>query len=247
MSSLIRLYINHLLEIKQEFELPEASSHYLTNVMKQKEKDIFLGFDGQSGEYELEIIKQSKKHLQVRVLQKTREYKSSPDIWLLFAPVKKDQTDFIIQKAVELGVSKIIPVITRYTISGKTKTERFVAQSIEAAEQCRRLDIPEISSSKTFNEILSTWDESRRLYYMDETQRGLAVGKAFAQAPSPIALLVGPEGGFSPEERSALRGLKFSQGVTLGPRILRAETAVVSALSCWQALSGDWVNYGEQE
>lgn len=214
--------------------------------MKLKLDDIFLGFDGTSGEYEVQIIKQNKKHIEIKVLQKQRNFISSPDVWLIFAPVKKDQTDFIIQKSVELGVSKLIPAITRYTISDKTKTERFVAQSIEAAEQCRRLDVPEVERAKSLSEILSNWDSSRRLYYMDESRTGTPVREAFSQAPAPIAILVGPEGGFSEDELKHLRQQDFATGVTLGPRILRAETAVVSALSCWQALSGDWVNYKEQ-
>lgn len=246
MASTIRLFINTPLSLGQTLELSEAQSHYLCNVMKLKADDKFLGFDGTSGEYELQITKQAKKHVEAKILQKHRNFIASPDVWLLFAPLKKDQTDFVIQKSVELGVSKLIPTITRYTISDKTKTERFVAQSIEAAEQCRRLDIPEVVSAKTLSEILSNWDSSRRLYYMDESRTGTPVREAFSQASAPIAILVGPEGGFSEDELKLLRQLDFATGVTLGPRILRAETAVVSALSCWQALSGDWVNYKEQ-
>ncbi len=246
MASKIRLFIDTPLTLGQTLELSEAQSHYLCNVMKLKLDDIFLGFDGTSGEYEVQIIKQNKKHIEIKVLQKQRNFISSPDVWLIFAPVKKDQTDFIIQKSVELGVSKLIPAITRYTISDKTKTERFVAQSIEAAEQCRRLDVPEVERAKSLSEILSNWDSSRRLYYMDESRTGTPVREAFSQAPAPIAILVGPEGGFSEDELKHLRQQDFATGVTLGPRILRAETAVVSALSCWQALSGDWVNYKEQ-
>lgn len=246
MASKVRLFISTTLQPEQLVELSEAQSHYLSNVMKLKVDDIFFGFDGTSGEYELQIVKQGKKHIEAKVTQKRRDFESSPDVWLLFAPVKKDQTDFIIQKAVELGVSELIPTITRYTNSDRIKTERFVAQSIEAAEQCRRLDIPKVASAKPLSEILSNWDRGRHLYYMDESRTGTPVREAFSQAVAPIAILVGPEGGFSEEELKLLRQLDFTTGVTLGPRILRAETAVVSALSCWQALSGDWVNYKEQ-
>lgn len=246
MASKVRLFIDTPLALEQIIELSETQSHYLSNVMKLKLNDKFLGFDGKSGEYELQITQLAKKHLEAKVIQKQKSFQTPPDVWLLFAPVKKDQTDFIIQKAVELGVCKLIPTITRYTISDKTKTERFVAQSIEAAEQCRRVDIPQVLPAQSLSEILSNWDKTRPLYYMDESRTGLPVKDAFSAAPAPIALLVGPEGGFSKEELKLLRQLDFATGVTLGPRILRAETAVVAALSCWQALSGDWVNYKEQ-
>ena len=160
-------------------------------------------------------------------------------------PVKKDQTDFIIQKAVELGARRLQPVITRRTITDKVRHERFRAQGIEAAEQCRRLDVPEINEAQSLEKVLQNWDKSRRLFFMDETGHGLPVRRAFAAAAAPAAILVGPEGGFSAEELQRLRGLEFAQGVTLGPRILRAETAVAAALSCWQSLSGDWADYSE--
>ncbi len=246
MSSVIRLYLPELLSLEQTYDLSEASHHYLSNVMKLQVGDSFYGFDGQSGEYEVQIISQNKKQTQVKAIKKIKDLSLSPDVWLLFAPVKKDQTDFIIQKAVELGVRKLIPVLTRYTNTDKIRKDRFLAQSIEASEQCRRLDIPTIEEAIPLNKLLSQWDKSRRLYYMDESRQGLPVKEAFAKAPAPIAILVGPEGGFSEEELSKLRHLEFSTGVTLGPRILRAETAVAAALSCWQALSGDWVNYREQ-
>ena len=158
---------------------------------------------------------------------------------------KKDQTDFIIQKAVELGARRLQPVITRRTITDKVRRERFRAQGIEAAEQCRRLDVPEINEAQSLEKVLQNWDKSRRLFFMDETGHGLPVCRAFAAAAAPAAILVGPEGGFSTEELQRLRGLEFAQGVTLGPRILRAETAVAAALSCWQSLSGDWADYSE--
>lgn len=245
MAARIRLYIETPLQSEQELELNESQGHYLLNVMKLAPGDLFNGFDGRSGEYEISILEAAKKRCRVKVGNLLKKFQSIPDIWLLFAPVKKDQTDFIIQKAVELGVRKIIPVITRHTISERVKKERFAAQSIEAAEQCRRVDIPEIEDAISLEKLLSRWDKSRRLYYMDETRNGQPVRKAFAEAAAPAAILVGPEGGFSAEELNRLRHSDFAFGVTLGPRILRAETAVAAALSCWQALSGDWADYTE--
>jgi len=236
----IRLYIPSPLFTGAEANLEENQSHYLQHVMKLKVGDTVNCFDNQSGEYKCEIIAIGKKQVSIKVLNQEKPYKQVPDIWLLFAPVKKDNTDFIIQKATELGVRKIIPVITRYTISERVKTERFEMQAIEASEQCRRTDIPEISDAVKLEDVLKNWDPSRTLYYMDETLNGEAVGKAFASASAPCAVLVGPEGGFSESELQTLRKASFAKGVCLGPRILRAETAVVAALSCWQALSGDW-------
>lgn len=162
-----------------------------------------------------------------------------PDIWLIFAPVKKDNTDFIVQKATELGVRKIIPVLTRYTISERVKKERFIAQTIEAAEQCRRVDLPEVAEVIDFENLLKCWPTDRKLYYLDETLNSKPPLQAFINEDK-CAVLVGPEGGFSLQELEQLRKAPFATGVTLGNRILRAETAAVAALACWQALRGDW-------
>jgi len=236
----IRLYIPHALSIGQSVSLNEEQSHYLFNVMKVKKGDRINCFDGQSGEYVCEVIDINKKHCCLNIIFHEKPYYDVPDIWLLFAPVKKDNTDFIIQKSVELGVKKIIPVITRYTITDKIKKERFEANAVEAAEQCRRTDIPLISDAVKFDKLFAEWNKNRTLYYMDETLNGLPVGEIFKSADTPCAILVGPEGGFSEEELRLLRSFSFAKGVKLGNRILRAETAVVAALSCWQALSGDW-------
>lgn len=245
MAARVRLYIETPLYGGRELDLDENRSHYLSNVMKLAAGDAFLGFDGRSGEFEMQIAAVSKKHCRVIVGEQLREFQPVPDIWLLFAPVKKDQTDFIIQKAVELGARRLQPVITRRTITDKVRRERFRVQGIEAAEQCRRLDVPEINEAQSLEKVLQNWDKSRRLFFMDETGHGLPVRRAFAAAAAPAAILVGPEGGFSAEELQRLRELEFAQGVTLGPRILRAETAVAAALSCWQSLSGDWADYSE--
>ena len=247
MTTTLRLYINRALKSGYETELNEAQSHYLRNVMKLADGEGFLGFDGISGEYELTLRCLSKKHCVGIVGKQVRSMMTVPDIWLLFAPVKKDQTDYIVQKAVELGVSRLQPVITRRTNNERVRIDRLTAQSIEAAEQCRRLDIPLVSEAQPLEKLLQNWDTSRRLYFMDETRNGQPVAKVFAHAPTPAALLIGPEGGFAEEELHLLRSLDFAAGVTLGPRILRAETAAAAALSCWQALSGDWTDYTENK
>ena len=236
----IRLYIPQRLALNQQVVLDEQQSHYLSHVMKLKTGQILKGFDNQSGEYDCKIVELNKKHTVLQVISQEKPYQQVPDIWLLFAPVKKDNTDFIVQKATELGVRRIVPVLTRYTITERIKKERFEANSIEASEQCRRTDIPEISDAIKFENLMQKWDTDRTLYYMDETLNGEPVAQVFAKAPAPCAILVGPEGGFAAEELDFLRKSPFARGVSLGKRILRAETAVVAALSCWQALSGDW-------
>ncbi len=236
----IRLYISQALTVNQKVVLEAQQSHYLLNVMKLRKGEILNCFDNQSGEYSCELLEISKKQAVLEVKSRMKEYMQCPDIWLLFAPVKKDNTDFIIQKATELGVRKIIPVLTKYTITERVKKERFSAQSIEAAEQCRRTDLPEIADIVKLEELLNNWDKKRTLYYMDESLSGQSAKEIFLKAPAPCAILVGPEGGFSEKEFTLLKTLPFSKAVSLGNRILRAETAVVAALSCWQAMSGDW-------
>ncbi len=236
----IRLYVEADLSATAEVLLNDKQVHYLTNVMKLNSEDEVLAFNNRQGEFLCALQNKSKKTFYLKVLSQTRAYEQCPNIWLLFAPVKKDQTDFIIQKATELGVAKIMPIITTYTISDKVKTERFIAQSIEAAEQCRRVDLPEISEAQSLEKVLNSWNKERILYFMDETRQAKPANKVFAAKSPKVAILVGPEGGFSEEELKLLRSLPFAQGATLGKRILRAETAVAAALSVWQALAGDW-------
>ncbi len=238
----IRLYAGQKLNSGDEW-IPEATqTHYLLNVLRLSAGDKLKVFDGQSGEYLAEISQANKKNCAISIGEKLRDMETSPDLWLMFAPVKKDKTDFIIAGATELGASKIMPTITRYTISERIKKERFEAQAIEAAEQCRRLDIPEIAEAQPLENILKNWPQGRILYFMDESRQSEDAAKVFGSAAplSAAAVLVGPEGGFSEEELQRLRTLPFAKGVSLGKRILRAETAVMAALSCWQAQCGDW-------
>lgn len=239
--SKIRLYTPLNLSSGQEIALNESQSHYLLNVLRQSSGDYVSCFDNKNGEFDCQIITASKKECRLLVEAQTKPYQISPDVWLLFAPVKKDKTDFIIEKATELGCRCISPVITERTIAEKVRIDRFQAQAIEAAEQCRRVDIPEILAPKDLKKILSFWDKSRALYFMDESGSGQSVQEAWGKNPnSKAAVLVGPEGGFSEAELQNLRSQSFAVGVSLGSRILRAETAVVAALSVWQAFCGDW-------
>lgn len=236
-----RLFVNENLELGATYHLGDAQSHYLLNVLRLTLQDEIKVFDGKNGEFLAQIVAVEKKSAQINILEKIREMSSSPDVWLLFAPVKKDKTDLIIAGATELGVSKILPTLTRRTICERVKTERFHAQVVEASEQCRRLDIPEVCSADSLENILKNWPQNRTLFFMDETGNGQNVLETFATDKNlAAAVLVGPEGGFAEEELDLLRKLDFAKAVSLGKRILRAETAALAALACWQACCGDW-------
>lgn len=237
---LVRLYIKSGLEkVGQVLRFEEKQSHYLANVLRMRIGDVLYVFDGKSGEYAAKITEINKHGVSAVLLEKTYEMQVSPDVWLLFAPLKKDKTDMVIQKATELGVTQIIPVQTTYTNAEKVRTERFEMQAIEAAEQCRRLDVPKIADCLSLNKILENWNPERTLFFLDERGGGQKIYEAMANS-NKAAVLVGPEGGFSKEEAEKLRRLSFVKSVSLGKRILRAETAAIAALACWQAISGDW-------
>ncbi len=223
-----------------ELELNEEQSRYLGSVMRVSAGDEVFLFDGKNGEFSAQVSSVGKKKASLIVHQKTKEFFKAEDIWLMFAPIKKDRTDFVIEKATELGVHKIIPTLTRYTISEKVRTDRFRAQVIEATEQSRRLDLPQVEEAQRLEHLLETWDASRHLFFMDETGRGTSAVSTFMQNKGAAALLIGPEGGFAEEELKRLRDCSFAKAVSLGPLILRAETAALSALSIWQAVNGNW-------
>ena len=236
----IRLMTDMPLTTGVQYTADEAQTHYLKNVMRLSCGDEVFLFDGRNGEFQSTIIQISKKNLILEVHQKVFTFEKSPDVWLLFAPLKKENTDIVIQKAVELGVSKIVPVQTQYCTNTNIKKERIKAQIIEAVEQCRRQDMPEICDLQNINQLLENWDQKRKLVYLNETGEGLTFYQAFQDMPEPIAFFIGPEGGFSATELAILKSLPYTLSVTLGRRILRAETAAVSALACWQAFCGDW-------
>lgn len=238
----VRLYIAEKPECGKSIMLNPAQSHYLSNVLRMSKGDDIKVFDNASGEYTAKLTECGKKGCYAEITAQTQKFSACPDLWLLFAPVKKDKTDFITASATELGCRRIIPVITKRTISERVKKERFEAQVIEAAEQCRRVDLPEVSEAVSLEQVLNNWDTNRILYFMDETGNGGEIGVVFSRAAKnqASAILVGPEGGFEDNELAALRKLPYAKGVSMGRRILRAETAAAAALSCWQAVCGDW-------
>ncbi|MCI4661071.1 MAG: 16S rRNA (uracil(1498)-N(3))-methyltransferase [Neomegalonema sp.] len=218
--------------------LERDAANYLFNVMRLGIGAQVALFNSTDGEWRAIVLKAGKRAGELRLLEPLRPASPPPDLWLLFAPLKKARMDFVIEKAVELGVRQIHPVLTRYTQSERLRLDRMQAQAVEAAEQCGMVYVPRIVEPVALAKLLADWEEARRLYFCDE--RGGAPLLSACAKPAPAAILIGPEGGFSTEEAQALYEHPACAPVSLGPRILRAETAVVAALTLWQASAGDW-------
>jgi 16S rRNA (uracil1498-N3)-methyltransferase len=233
-----RLHVTGDLGARVAVVLDEGPSHYLLHVLRAKPGNRVLLFNGRDGEWLAEIGQISKRGVIATCLEQTRPQSASPDIWLAFAPIKKTPADYLVQKATELGVSCLLPVYTRRTIVSRVNLERMAANAAEAAEQSERLTVPEVREAQNLDKLLAVWPKGRTLYFCDEG--GDAKPLAQAAHGGPAAILTGPEGGFDPAERAALRGQPFVVPVTLGPRILRADTAALAALSVWQSVAGDW-------
>ncbi len=236
--SLPRLFVREALGDGARVELDAGQANYLGNVMRLGEGSELLVFDGSSGEWLARIAEAGKKRMALAVERRTREPENIPDVWLAFAPVKRNQTDWLVEKATELGVAKLIPVMTRRTIAERVKLERLEAIAIEAAEQCGRTVLPEIGEPLTIAKFLGDGRPDRRLYFADE-QGGEPAARAFRTGPA--AILIGPEGGFADEERALVRSSPNAVPVSLGPRILRAETAALAGLAAYMAIAGDWL------
>jgi 16S rRNA (uracil1498-N3)-methyltransferase len=217
-------------------ELDPRQANYLGNVLRLKEGAQVLVFDGISGEWVARISEASKKRMILVVDQLSRPPESIPDLWLAFAPVKRAQTDWLVEKATELGASRLLPVITRRTIAERVRVERLESIAIEAAEQCGRTRVPQVAEPVQLARFIEELDPARHLYFADESG-GESLLSAFREGPA--AILVGPEGGFTSEERAFIRS-SGACAISLGPRILRAETAALAALSAYMALAGDW-------
>ena len=234
--SLPRLFVRQPLSEGAAVELSAGQANYLGNVLRLGVGAELLAFDGLSGEWLARISEAAKKRMVLSVERKTREAESIPDAWLAFAPVKRAQTDWIVEKATELGAARLVPVMTHRTVAERVRLDRLESIAIEAAEQCGRTRVPEIVEPMKLARFIEELDPARILYFADETGGEPLVS---ALREGPAAILVGPEGGFTDEERAFVRGSRAS-AISLGPRILRAETAALAALSAYMALVGDW-------
>ncbi|HEY2034986.1 MAG TPA: 16S rRNA (uracil(1498)-N(3))-methyltransferase [Rhizomicrobium sp.] len=219
----------------------EGQAHYLLHVMRAKAGDYVSLFNGRDGEWLARIAEISKRSCVLQCEKQTRPQDASPDVWLCFAPIKKTPADYVVQKATELGASVLQPMFTRRTIVTRVNEERMRANAIEAAEQSDRLTVPEIREAVALNKLLKNWPAGRRVLFCDEGGDAKPVAEAARDInENAFAILTGPEGGFDPAEREMIRSHAFVTPVTLGPRILRADTAALASLAVLQALKGDW-------
>ena len=235
----IRLYVEHPLGQGQTIPLSRDQAHYLFGVMRQGVGDWVLLFNGRDGEWRAEVTGAGKRSGTLEVQEQTAPQRDPPDLWLLFAPIKKARTDFIVEKAAEMGAARIIPVQTDFTNSERIRQDRLQAHAVEAAEQCGGTFVPEVTDLHKLDTLLANWPEDRQLMFCDEALAGAATS-LHAAGDGAWAILIGPEGGFSETERGRLSALPAAHPVSLGPRILRADTAAVAALTVWQQALGDW-------
>jgi 16S rRNA (uracil1498-N3)-methyltransferase len=235
----IRLFVEHPLGEGQTVPLTREQAHYLFGVMRLGAGDPVLVFNGEAGEWLAEVEEAGKRGGLLRCTEQTAPQRNPPDLWLLFSPIKKARTDFIVEKAAEMGASRIMPVQTDFTNAERIRRDRLQAHAVEAAEQCGGTFVPKVEDLQKLDRLLSDWPDDRQIMFCDEALVG--AGETLGQAAGDKwAILIGPEGGFSETERARLAALPFAHAVSLGPRILRADTAAVAAMTVWQQVLGDW-------
>ena len=235
-----RLFVDTFIEPSAPIAITGTQAHYLSRVMRASEGDTVILCDDRSGEWACQITAMSKREIMLEAAERLRPRESVPDFWLCAALLKKDRFDLVLEKATELGAARIQPVITRRCVANKLNLERARTLTIEAAEQCARTALPEICEPLKLDALLAQWPKDRALFFADE-EGGAAAQAAFAAAMNASAgMLIGPEGGFDDEERAAIRAHPAARAITLGPRILRGETAAIAATSLWMANAGDW-------
>ncbi len=242
-----RLHLRHILAAGAVIEADRAQANYLINVLRLGEGDQLLVFNGSDGEWLARLNVTGRRACSIELVEQVREQTVSADIQYLFAPLKHARLDYMVQKAVEMGASALRPVMTQHTQASRVNLERMEANVIEAAEQCGIISVPGVLEPRSLKDLIGGWakaDPARRLLFCDEaedSQNPLAeLTRLAAQGPQPLAVLIGPEGGFSEEERALLRAQPFVTPIPLGPRILRADTAAVAAFTMVQATLGDW-------
>ncbi len=239
MTRSVRLYVNQPLGPGQPVVPSQDQAHYLFSVMRLAPGDSMFVFNGVDGEFRAVVAKADRRGGVLEAVEQTAPLRLPPDLWLLFAPLKKARTDYIVEKAVELGAARILPVQTRLTNAERIRQDRLQAHAIEAAEQCGATFVPLVEELQPFQGLLDRWPAGRRLVWADEALAGTAAPLP-PRDGMPTAIIIGPEGGFSDDERKRLRALPHVWPLSLGPRILRADTAAVAALALWQAGCGDW-------
>lgn len=234
-----RLHVETLLGEGVVVAVDGNPAHYLISVMRVKPDDIVLLFDGRSGEWAARARDIRKRNLVLECVTRTKPPETVPDFWLCCAPIRKGRIDLIAEKACELGVARLQPVLTRRAVVDKLNLDRLHAHLVEAAEQCGRTALPELGALVKLDALLADWPADRHLFFADESG-GAPLADALRAHRGPAAFLVGPEGGFDPVERAAIRSTPGALPVSLGPRILRAETAAIAATAAWMTLNGDW-------
>lgn len=237
---MIRLFVPHDLAPGAALDLDEGQSRYLAAVMRQAVGDEVAVFNGRDGEWRATLATVGKRAVTLTVLSRTRSQEIGPDLDLIIALVKRGRLETIVEKAAELGARRVQPVATERTNADHTRVDRLQAIAVEASEQTGRLDVPQVLEPVKLEKLLARWEMSRQLLFCDEAGDAAPVLGAVTSG-GPWAILIGPEGGFSPKERETLRALPYAVPASLGPRILRADTAAISALTLWQAAVGDWV------
>lgn len=242
----VRLHLEETLATGETLGIGPERAHYLNTVLRMGAGEPLAVFNGRDGEYGAIIETHGKRRCTVRLGALLRAPVPEPDVWLAFAPIKRARIDFLAGKVTELGASALWPVMTDHTNVDRVSLDRLRSNAIEAAEQCGRLSVPEIFEPTTLDGFLTDWPDGRHLYWCDESGDGRAATALFAEhQPGPAAILIGPEGGFTEAERKGLRSQHFVSAIDLGPRVMRAETAAFAALTCWQAMLGDWAaDYG---
>ena len=234
----VRLFLQNKLSVGSFITLSDDQAKYLFKVMRLDIGQNISVIDGNTGEYLAKIIEKNVRSGKLQIVKKSKGVRLPPDLWLLFAPLKKTRTEFIIEKATELGVQRIIPVITARTVLSGLRIPRLQTIMIEALEQCGGTYLPTLSEPVKLNDALSTWPEERQLIFCDETLSQTPRSDLYTtfDRQKSAGILIGPEGGFSPSESQAIRKMKNTTSMSLGPRILRADTAVVAAISIWQSV-----------
>ena len=237
----VRLHVEDPLGPNAHVTPAPEQSHYLLHVMRAKAGERVSLFNGRDGEWRAQIAEVTKRNCTLICETQTAPQTASPDLWLVFAPVKKTPADYLAQKATELGAAVLQPVFTRRTIVTRVNLERLRANAIEAAEQSGRTDVPEAREPLPLEKLLANWPAERKLLFCDEAGDAPTIAEALNSSRNePWAILTGPEGGFDPKERETIRAVPSVVPVTLGQRILRADTAALAALAVWQSLAGDW-------